>query len=143
MLEIIAFSAFFNDMKKPLEIKNIGLYLDCEDGVSRLISDMRIRIKTFREENNNIKFKPKVAFVEWLNPIYVGGNWIPELIEIAGGTSCFGVSGEHSTIINFDEINILHYFRMTKHTFCPPILRKMNFSATLTAFKVKFHYFRF
>ena len=87
-----------------LEIKNIGLYLDCEDGVSRLISDMKIRIKTFREENDKIKFKPKVAFVEWINPIYVGGNWIPELIEIAGGTSCFGVSGEHSTIINFDEI---------------------------------------
>src|ERR1700741_4113440 len=34
--------------------------------------------------------RPRVAFLEWLQPIYVGGHWIPEMIELAGGCDVFG-----------------------------------------------------
>ena len=34
--------------------------------------------------------RPRVAFLEWLQPIYVGGHWIPEMIELAGGRDIFG-----------------------------------------------------
>ncbi len=29
--------------------------------------------------------RPRVAFLEWLQPFYVGGHWVPEMIELAGG----------------------------------------------------------
>lgn len=40
---------------------------------------------------------PRVAAIEWLDPPMIGGNWIPELIEIAGGLASLAKSGEHST----------------------------------------------
>ena len=86
------------------EIKQIGEILECKDASLALITDLKIRIKTFREENLKRKFNPKVAFIEWIDPIYFGGNWMPELIELAGGTPVFGQSGFHSSIISFEEI---------------------------------------
>src|SRR5262245_12046938 len=40
--------------------------------------------------------KPRVAFIEWVEPLMAGGNWMPELIEAAGGINLFGTAGEHS-----------------------------------------------
>src|SRR5258708_8835973 len=34
--------------------------------------------------------RPRVAFLEWLQPFYVGGHWVPEMIELAGGHDVFG-----------------------------------------------------
>ena len=34
--------------------------------------------------------KPRVAFIEWVEPLMAGGNWMPELIEAAGGNNLFG-----------------------------------------------------
>lgn len=72
-----------------LEIKNIGELLDCSDGVSCLLLDMRIRIKTIIEENNRRKFTPKVLFLNCNNSIIVEDKWISEIIEIAGGMPLF------------------------------------------------------
>src|SRR5262252_4248402 len=36
------------------------------------------------------EYSPRVAFLEWLQPIYVGGHWVPEMISIAGGKDVFG-----------------------------------------------------
>jgi iron complex transport system substrate-binding protein len=38
----------------------------------------------------NISAHPRVAFLEWLDPFYVGGHWVPEMIERAGGVDMFG-----------------------------------------------------
>jgi iron complex transport system substrate-binding protein len=38
----------------------------------------------------NISDHPRVAFLEWLQPFYVGGHWVPEMIERAGGIDVFG-----------------------------------------------------
>lgn len=40
---------------------------------------------------------PRVAAIEWLDPPMIGGNWLPELIEIAGGTPLLARTGEHSS----------------------------------------------
>jgi iron complex transport system substrate-binding protein len=48
--------------------------------------------------------RPRVAWIEWIDPLMGGGNWIPDLIEMAGGTSLFGRAGEHSPWIKFDEL---------------------------------------
>jgi iron complex transport system substrate-binding protein len=38
----------------------------------------------------NVSGRPRVAFLEWLQPFYVGGHWVPEMIELAGGIDVFG-----------------------------------------------------
>lgn len=47
---------------------------------------------------------PKVAYVEWIDPPMFGGNWIPELIEKAGGDCLFGENGKPSGYMTLDEV---------------------------------------
>jgi iron complex transport system substrate-binding protein len=45
-----------------------------------------------------------VACIEWIEPLMAAGNWIPELVELAGGRSQFGTIGQHSPWLNWDEL---------------------------------------
>lgn len=47
---------------------------------------------------------PTVACIEWIEPLMAAGNWMPELVRMAGGTSCFGQVGKHSDWMTWDEL---------------------------------------
>jgi len=48
--------------------------------------------------------KPRVACIEWLDPLMSAGNWMPELVELAGGVNLFGIAGEHSPWFSWEEL---------------------------------------
>lgn len=48
--------------------------------------------------------RPRVAFLEWLEPIYVGGHWVPEMIHCAGGEDVLGSVGKASFRIPLQEV---------------------------------------
>ncbi|MFE1745874.1 cobalamin-binding protein [Coleofasciculus sp. H7-2] len=48
--------------------------------------------------------RPTVACIEWIDPLMAAGNWIPELVKMAGGLSLFGVEGEHSPWLKWEAI---------------------------------------
>jgi iron complex transport system substrate-binding protein len=48
--------------------------------------------------------RPRVAAIEWLDPIYVGGHWVPEMIELAGGEDVLGEPGRKSRVVSWDEV---------------------------------------
>jgi iron complex transport system substrate-binding protein len=48
--------------------------------------------------------RPRVAFIEWVEPLMAGGNWMPELIEAAGGHNLFGAAGKHSDWMRWEEL---------------------------------------
>ena len=48
--------------------------------------------------------RPRVAAVEWLDPVFVAGHWTPQLIELAGGLDVAGLPGEHSQQISWEEL---------------------------------------
>jgi len=50
------------------------------------------------------KEKPKVLAIEWIEPFFTAGHWIPEMIEYAGGINLISKKEEHSRKISFDEI---------------------------------------
>lgn len=47
---------------------------------------------------------PRVAFIEWVEPLMAGGNWMPELIEAAGGHNLFGTAGRHSGWMQWEQL---------------------------------------
>ena len=47
---------------------------------------------------------PSVACVEWLEPLMAAGNWVPELVELAGGLNLFGDAGKHSPWLNWEAV---------------------------------------
>lgn len=51
--------------------------------------------------------RPRVAAVEWFDPVYVAGHWTPQLIELAGGTDLLGLPGERSARTTWDELSLL------------------------------------
>jgi len=48
--------------------------------------------------------RPRVAVIEWLDPPMAAGNWVPELVRLAGGEDCLGRSGEHSHWIDWPAV---------------------------------------
>jgi iron complex transport system substrate-binding protein len=48
--------------------------------------------------------RPRVAALEWLDPPFIGGHWVPEMIELAGGTDPLGEAGAKSRTAAWDEI---------------------------------------
>ena len=48
--------------------------------------------------------QPSVACIEWLDPLMAAGNWIPDMVEMAGGQCLFGEAGKHSPWLNWDAI---------------------------------------
>jgi iron complex transport system substrate-binding protein len=48
--------------------------------------------------------RPGVAALEWLDPVYIGGHWVPQMIELAGGEDVLGLPGERSRTAGWDEV---------------------------------------
>ncbi|MFK8183868.1 MAG: cobalamin-binding protein [Phormidesmis sp.] len=48
--------------------------------------------------------QPKVACIEWTEPLMAAGNWVPELVALAGGIDCLGTAGAHSAWMSWDAL---------------------------------------
>jgi iron complex transport system substrate-binding protein len=48
--------------------------------------------------------RPRVAALEWLDPVFVGGHWVPQMIELAGGEDVLGMPGEKSRTADWSEV---------------------------------------
>jgi len=94
------------------DIRRVGEALGVRSRAEELISSLAKRLAAIREEVREVS-RPTVAAIEWLKPLMAAGNWMPELIEIAGGRSLLAQPGEHSpwlewaTLIDSDPQVIL------------------------------------
>ncbi|HEY1450562.1 MAG TPA: cobalamin-binding protein [Solirubrobacteraceae bacterium] len=50
------------------------------------------------------RIRPRVAAIEWLDPLYVAGHWTPQMIELAGGQDLLGLPGEHSQVLSWEQV---------------------------------------
>jgi iron complex transport system substrate-binding protein len=48
--------------------------------------------------------RPRVAALEWLDPVFAGGHWVPQMIELAGGEDVLGLPGEKSRTVEWAEV---------------------------------------
>jgi iron complex transport system substrate-binding protein len=48
--------------------------------------------------------RPRVAALEWLDPVFIGGHWVPQMIELAGGEDVLGMPGEKSRTADWSEV---------------------------------------
>ena len=86
------------------DIRRVGDALGVSQRANELIASLTQRLVDIREGTSAIKTRPRVAAIEWLGPLMAGGNWMPELIEIAGGRSLFAQGGEHSTWLDWPAL---------------------------------------
>ena len=65
-----------------------------------IISTLKTRIHPIKPSQT----PPKVACIEWTEPLMAAGNWVPELVALAGGHDCLGQAGQHSDWMTWDDL---------------------------------------
>ncbi len=96
-LKPYALRDLFNDMQYVADA------LDAHQRGVDLIQRLRTRMADIAAKAQRTKPRPSLATIEWLDPMMAAANWMPELIEQAGGVNLFGKSGEHSPKMTFDD----------------------------------------
>ena len=69
-----------------------------------LVAMLQDRMRAIRERAASSFQRPRVAAIEWLEPLMAGGNWVPELIEMAGAVNLFGSPGRHSPWMSWEDL---------------------------------------
>ena len=86
------------------DIGRVAAALEIEDRGSALIAEMKRRMAATETACAALDKRPRVAALEWIEPLMAGGNWMPELIGMAGGANLFGAAGRHSPALDFDAL---------------------------------------
>jgi iron complex transport system substrate-binding protein len=86
------------------DIVNVGTACGCPERARELNSRLKERLSQLSTPARASPSRPRVAAIEWLEPMMAAGNWVPELIEMAGGENLFGVAGRHSPWMTWDQL---------------------------------------
>ncbi|GIU85127.1 MAG: cobalamin-binding protein [Acidimicrobiales bacterium] len=85
------------------DIARVGEVLDCRDRAASLVARLRARIDAVMESHRPVR-RPRVAVLEWVDPPYSAGHWIPEMVHLAGGEEVTGAVGEPSRAITWESL---------------------------------------
>ena len=73
----------------------------------KLVASLQNRIDRVRRRSSmvmkKVKHKPKVLCVEWIEPLFTAGHWVPQMVEYAGGINGLSSTGEPSRRMDIDE----------------------------------------
>ncbi|HZP90765.1 MAG TPA: cobalamin-binding protein [Actinomycetota bacterium] len=84
-------------------IETVGRVLRVEDRARDLVRSLRARVEAVRSTALRLP-SIRVFCLEWLDPPFVGGHWIPDMVEIAGGTNLLNAKGQPSRVVTWREI---------------------------------------
>ncbi|MFB0498537.1 iron complex transport system substrate-binding protein [Mucilaginibacter sp. OAE612] len=86
------------------DIVTVANALNVPAAGAELLESLQERVDIIKHKLKFIDSKPTVACIEWLEPLMISGNWVPGLVNIAGGTPVLAQEGKHSPYIEWDEI---------------------------------------
>ncbi|HWZ86465.1 MAG TPA: cobalamin-binding protein [Thermoanaerobaculia bacterium] len=86
------------------DIERVAAALGVPERGARLVAGLRDRMGGVAAAASARPERPRVATIEWLAPLMTAGNWMPELVEMAGGTDLFGQAGRHSTWMEWEAL---------------------------------------
>ncbi|MFD1257506.1 cobalamin-binding protein [Mucilaginibacter terrae] len=87
-------------------ISEIASALSAMPAANILIEDLQERVDLIRHKLKFVENKPTVACIEWLEPLMVSGNWVPELVSIAGGIPVMAEAGKHSPYVQWEDLRL-------------------------------------
>ncbi len=86
------------------DISRVASELGVEARGRDYVAELGERVAGIAEQTVRIRHRPSVACVEWIDPLMAAGNWVPELVTLAGGNSAFGEKGEHSAWLEWESL---------------------------------------
>ncbi len=86
------------------DVRRVARSLDIAAHGESVIRALQARMAAISQKARAAGERPRVACIEWAEPVMTAGNWTPELVEMAGGVQLFGVAGKHSGYVNWEEL---------------------------------------
>jgi len=85
------------------DILTVGEACHAEARARGLVASLRRRVRAVEKKAEGLA-RPRVFCVEWFDPVFASGHWVPEMVEVAGGHDALGRPGEDSRRISWDEV---------------------------------------
>lgn len=86
------------------DIGKVARALEAPQLGARLIAQLKSRMAEINRKTSSLRRRPAIACIEWIDPLMAAGNWMPELVEMAGGENLFGEAGKHSPWMTWEEL---------------------------------------
>jgi len=86
------------------DIARVAAELEVPERGQSLVSELQAKVERLSARILPLRDRPTVACIEWLDPLMAAGNWIPELVECAGGIPLFGKAGNHSPWLEWEAL---------------------------------------
>ncbi|MDC0307635.1 MAG: cobalamin-binding protein [Planctomycetaceae bacterium] len=84
------------------DIRKIGEAIGANRQAFELVLQLETRLMSLHKKTSLREDRPRVVCIEWIEPPMAAGNWVPELVEIAGGMNLFGSAGQHSPWLDWN-----------------------------------------
>ncbi len=86
------------------DIRRVAGALGAPERGEALVEGLRRRVLSIALRASQAEGRPTLATVEWIDPLMAAGNWMPELVELAGGVPVFGEAGKHSPWMTWEDL---------------------------------------
>ncbi len=85
-------------------IKTVGGLTGASKQANDLVADLTSRLDSIRERTVGVVYRPRAFMLEWLEPPFAPGHWVPEQVRIAGGDCLLGKAGQRSRTTTYQDI---------------------------------------
>jgi iron complex transport system substrate-binding protein len=86
------------------DMERVAAALGVPERGAALVAQLQTRLDAVTTRAASLAERPTVACIEWLDPLMAAGNWLPELVERAGGVNLFGAAGQHSPWLEWEAL---------------------------------------
>jgi len=86
------------------DIRRVGRATGKDEAAESLTRRLQVRIDAVTERAAQATHRPKVLQLEWADPLMCGGHWVVEMVERAGGATCFGSKESGSSRLDWEQV---------------------------------------
>ena len=85
-------------------VRDLGAATGRTSEADALVNDCTSRLEELSERMSAVTTRPRVFCMEWLDPVFASGHWVPELVKIAGGVDELGSERGESVRVSWDDV---------------------------------------
>ncbi len=89
------------------DVQRVGEAIGRAEEGRAAVLELEARAAALRERTATLAARPSVLTIEWIDPVMIGGTWMPELVEIAGGVALVTEPGEHAPTLTMEQLAAL------------------------------------
>jgi len=85
-------------------LRDLGRATERDSEAETLIATASRRLEALEQTTSQLATRPRVFCMEWIDPVYASGHWVPQMVHIAGGTDALGHSKSDSTPVTWEQL---------------------------------------